>query len=689
MSDSQNIFNTMVENGKAIVAGRCYINTPLSGEIDLSTLRDKNINELWFVKGTINQLYNFPDGLKKLVIKKNEISHIPVNELTNLAVLDAADNEIRDIDLSLIPSLTHVNLSHNKLINIGTLPPNLVELVVDHNPDLKMVDLDGAESCVKLSWRGKSKVNIHGASNRKCDIKLDDGAQIVNSPKRVSADVLYPDPTEAFEKYYELKAEYDASKKAGIKKIMMTAKLNRQERIKRSRQFVPKCVNCKRNGGTHFERKRDAVLVAYCGVATLPCDLKIEIRLGDNADQMETIQYFEDEAQKIKDEIVKLKLDTLFNYVPEEVSVKKFTELSNKLNNPVIAKQLTEYRQFFEQQQYNPEKNHLIKETMDGIYNKMADVRRIMIEYRKYGSNPTLMGDIGELLVEIDTDIKMVRRIKYPIMEMVAGAKNEQLLKQKTYEMTSFIEPEVVAFQYGNKQWQTEAQLEAQAQAEAHAAWIQAELDAVFLPSPDSVDESVDYDQQSPEYMGSPADYDQRSPEYMGSPTDYVKNSPEMAPYIVVGDSIEWNDDRYKSAWFNIPHYYRLKLLADPDWMHETLDSMVLSKENSLQDIRKPTKRIEIRPVDVVLPPDLQIPPTITSTGEMDFGNARINGLVNKFDEDQKRILLSDIQNEPIPDDGNSPRKYGLQPRTHEMTAEEKASFTNMLQQMLNSGLKY
>jgi len=64
MSDSQNIFNTMVKNGKAIVAGRCYINTPLSGEIDLSVLSDKNIRELWFVKGTINQLYNFPNGLK-------------------------------------------------------------------------------------------------------------------------------------------------------------------------------------------------------------------------------------------------------------------------------------------------------------------------------------------------------------------------------------------------------------------------------------------------------------------------------------------------------------------------------------------------------------------------------------------------------------------------------------------------
>lgn len=669
MSGSQDIFNKMVTNGKAIVAGRCYINTPLSGEIDLSGLRDKNISELWFVKGTINQLYNFPDGLKKLVIRENKITQIPVNELTHLAVLDAAHNEIRDVELSLMLSLTHVNLAHNKLVNIGTLPPKLVELVVDHNPDLKMVDLDGADSCVKLSWRGKAKVNIHGASKRKCDIKLDDGAQIGGAPKRISSDVLYPDPTEAFEKYYELKAEYDESKKKHINQIMKMPRLSRQERIKRARQFEPKCVNCKRNGGTHFERKRDAVLVAYCGVATIPCDLKIEIRLGDNADQMETIQYFEDEAQKIKDDIVKLKLDTLFNYVEEDVSVKRFTELSSKLNDPVIAKQLTEYKQFFEQQQYNPEKNHLIKETMGGIYNKMADIRRIMVEYRKYGSNPTLMGDIGELLVEIDTDIKMIRRLKYPIMEMVAGVKNEQLLKQKTYEMTSFIEPEVVAFQYGNIQGLAEAE------AEAKAAWIQAELDAVFLPSP------------SPDESAEP--YNQKSPEYLGSPNGYKKDSPEMAPYIVVGNSIEWNDPKYESAWFNIPHYYRLKLMADPDWMRDTLDSMVLSNESVLPDIRKPTKRIEVRPDEIVFPADLQIPPAITSTGEMDFGNARINELANKLDEDQKRLLLSEIQNEPIPDDGTLPRKYGLRPRTRAMTAEEKASFTNMLQQMLKSGLKY
>jgi len=234
--------------------------------------------------------------------------------------------------------------------------------------------------------------------------------------------------------------------------------------------------------------------------------------------------------------------------------------------------------------------------------------------------------------------------------------------------MTSFIEPEVVAFQYGNKQWQTEE--------EAEAARIEAEVEEFFQASPDS-------------RLGSPVDYIQESPEYLGSPVDYVKESPEMAPYIVVGDSIEWNDPKYKSAWSNIPHYYRLKLMADPDWMRDTLDSMVLSNENALPDIRKPTKIIDIKPGDVVLPADLQIPPSITSTGEMDFGNARINELVNKFDEDQKRILLSQVQNEPIPDDGIRPRKYGVQPRTHPMTAEEKAGFTTMLQQMLNSGLKY
>ena len=666
--DSQKIFDKLVGGGKAIVSGRCYVNTPLAGDIDLSQLRGKGISELWFQKGDINQLYNFPDSLKRLVVRENKLSSIPVNELTNLAILDAEANQISDVDLSMMPNLTFANLSKNKLRSVANLPPKMVEIVVDYNPNLNTIDLEGAESCNKVSCRGKPQITIIGA-NKRCNIRTDDGAYIrrggakKRNPTSESTNILYPDPIEAFDKYYKLKSDYEASRKQGISKIMLMRKPIK-ERLKLARQFVPKCINCKRKGGTVFERRRDAVLIALCGVSTIPCDLNIEIRLGDNADQADTIKYFEETAQKIKDDIMKLKLDTLFNYVSEDYSVEMFTKLSNSLNDPSITKYLSEYKQFYDSQYYNPETNKIIKDTMSGIYNKLADIRRILDEYRKNGANRSMLADIGQLQLEIDTDTKMIRRLKYPVIEMIQDShSNSRKLIQKTYEIHNFIEPEVVRFQYGSIVQQP------------------------LASNPD--DDVIDYVPNSPEYnppVSETNDY------------DYVPNSPELAPYIIYDYGIEWNNQDYKNAWNKLPKYHQNELLNDPDWLKETLESMVKNQAIDVNEIiqqignnrRKPMRQKMAAPVnDLILPSNLAIPPLISETGELDFGNESINKLVSQLSGEQKHVLVDKIQFVPIPDDGSVPRKYGVQPRTGNMTAEEKSEFTSMLEQMLKPRLRY
>jgi len=667
-NNSQKIFDKLVGGGKAIVSGRCYINSPLAGDIDLSKLRGKGVSELWFQKGDINQLYNFPDSLKRLVIRENKLASIPANELTNLAILDAESNQISDIDLSMMPILTFANLSKNNLHNVANLPPKMVEIVVDYNPNLNTIDLEGADSCNKVSCRGKPQITIIGA-NKRCNIRTDDGAHIrrggakKRNPTTESDEVLYPDPIEAFDKYYKLKSDYEASKKQGIDKIMLMRK-PLKERLKLARQHVPKCINCKRKGGTIFQRRRDAVLIALCGVSTIPCGLNIEIQLGDNADQADTIKYFEENAQKIKDDIIKLKLDTLFGYVNEEESVEMFTKLANSLNDPSITKHLSEYKQFYESQYYNPETNKIIKDTMAGIYNKLADIRRILDEYRKNGANRSMLSDIGQLQLEIDTDTKMIRRLKYPVIEMVQDSdSNSRKLVQKTYEIRNFIEPDVVRFNMGKF------------------------VDQLQASNPEVDD--FDYVPNSPEY----------NPPVSETPGfDYVPNSPELAPYIIYDYGIEWNNQDYKNAWNKLPKYHQKELMNDPEWMKETLESMVANEAIDVNEIieqignnrRKPMRQKMAVPAnDLVLPSNLAIPPLILETGELDFGNESVNKLVSQLSEVQKRVLIDKIQFEPIPDDGSVPRKYGVQPRTGNMTTVEKSEFTSMVQQMLKPRLRY
>jgi hypothetical protein len=138
--------------------------------------------------------------------------------------------------------------------------------------------------------------------------------------------------------------------------------------------------------------------------------------------------------------------------------------------------------------------------------------------------------------------------------------------------------------------------------------------------------------------------------------------------------------------------------MNDPDWMKETLESMVANESIDVNEIiqqigdnrRKPMRRKQDVPNnDFILPSNMAIPPLITETGELDFGNESINKLVSQLAEEQKRVLIDQIESEPIPDDGSVPRKYGVRPRTGKMTTDEKSEFINMVQQMLKPRVRY
>ena len=621
---SQDLFNKMVsDGGKAIVGGRCYINKPLSGDIDTSELKGLGISELWFSKGGITSLNGLPDGLKRLVVRENQLNSLPIHELPNLVILDAESNNIEDENLESLLNLSHINLAKNRLRQVRDLPPKLIEANFDYNPDLNSVDLESAKSCKKMSCRGSKAITIHCANNE-CNIITDDGARIRRGggPKKAvkaSETIAYPDPEEAFDKYYQLKADYEESIKKAIRKIKGAEKMPKQERIKKTRQYMPKCVSCDRNGGTHFDRSMDKVLTARCAVKSNPCELHIEIKLGDDMEPRETIDYFEQYIAKIKDNIIRLKLDTLFNYVSENESVDKFTKLSGNLNNPALTKQLSEYKHFFENQMNNPETNQTIRTITERIYERLADIHQILNEYRQNSENKRLMKDIGRILAEIDMDTKTLRRLKYPIMEMIEDRDGYQVLKQKSYDLQSYVEPEVVHFRYGSKRKDTGDKT------------IQSNKSIVY-ESELLQDELSDYVQVSPEFK--PA-----------------------LPYEQTGSTVVWNDAVYKAVWTRLPQKYQELLLRHSGLMRETLD--VLAEKYAITKSFVP---------EFVLPRDTLIPPNISGTADLDFGNIIINDLVSRLTEIQRNILANEVR-------GN--------PRTAPMTEQEKNVLGNNLKQML------
>ena len=140
-----------------------------------------------------------------------------------------------------------------------------------------------------------------------------------------TTNVSKADYVDALNEYYGYKHRYDSKfeeEKNAVKHsdtLTLQQKRAKIMRIKRNR----KCVACGQTGGTHFTNE-DGVLRAQCGNRSQPCSLRIEIVKG----KFMSLEALANEslrtADVLKDQIIKTKLDLLFNYTTEEEALRQF-----------------------------------------------------------------------------------------------------------------------------------------------------------------------------------------------------------------------------------------------------------------------------------------------------------------------------------------------------------------------------
>ena len=123
----------------------------------------------------------------------------------------------------------------------------------------------------------------------------------------------------AYKHQYDKKFEEDKNTVKNSDALTLSQKRAKIMRIKRNR----KCVACGQSGGTHFTNE-DGVLRAACGNRSQPCSLRIEIVKGKFMSLEELADASLRTADVLKDQIIKTKLDLLFNYVTEEEALRQF-----------------------------------------------------------------------------------------------------------------------------------------------------------------------------------------------------------------------------------------------------------------------------------------------------------------------------------------------------------------------------
>ena len=189
--------------------------------------------------------------------------------------------------------------------------------------------------------------------------------------------------------------------------------------------MIPKCVQCKQLGGTIFTNKNNTYY-AVCGNKRSPCNLNIEIYNGKYYNTYELLDTFgSEELVRIRTDIICQKMDNLFKYDNENVSLKKFKEnmedftIMNDEYNELVGKNNNLYKDEI--------RVEMAARKTQQIYRLISSIKELITQYKKDGNSQLLKAAVEIQVKELDPEINNLRHLHYEIMEveLKKGKKNK------------------------------------------------------------------------------------------------------------------------------------------------------------------------------------------------------------------------------------------------------------------------
>lgn len=359
----------------------------LHGDLDFSVIRNSGfmfVHTVILSEGEITSVVNLPEGITHFTCAKNFLTTLEKLP-SSLQKLEVPYNYIEAIDLSPCRVLDHANLSNNRLRELKDLPRELTELTVDHN-ELALVKLTGLKKLKALNVSNNKITVIEDLPENITDFQMENNPsiQFINSPvvpvkkheNLVEQEIRY---NESLVQYFRMKNEYEGKLFEMRKKAFKSVGSKKAGR-KLAQEVRAKCIHCARPVGTIFTVK-DNRYIALCGDAANPCALNIELYRGEFSSLNDLIYTFKEDIEAIKEKIICLKLDTLFDYVSGDKSTALFKEeLENYNIDNRIFKELTDKH---DENYSNEHKKDLIERKRNTIFMYAEQIANLIEEYKK------------------------------------------------------------------------------------------------------------------------------------------------------------------------------------------------------------------------------------------------------------------------------------------------------------------
>lgn len=417
--------------------------------------------------------------------------------------------------------------------------------------------------------------------------------------------------------YFRLKEKFEHQNMLNKKKIINNITLSKREKRAEYLKLMPKCVNCKRPSrkGTIFTNtftpstdNTDAfrILKASCGVLADPCNLNIQINLGQYELLDEMITNIRNEIIEYKNKIINDKNKLLFGLITTETAISNFEENKDYVNN--LTSIYEQYLETWNETVENPQKKVEMNETQVLIYENINGIKEC-IKKMNETNNVQFAGDAANIYHNVLMPLLIKnRQLKYSENKVFSDdISNTCRLIQKKYT------PNDILFSgYASKVVSYDVGLKAKSKKDAKKKPLLI----------------IESDSEEPQNIKN-----------LSKKIQLIPGTIDDEPIIGKGeDGIDWNEPEYKNLWSKLPVKLKAAFKLNIDWMKEFMNKCVNERINSPPGFNG---------CKLTTPPNIVIPPRIMENGQYDFGVSIYNEAFNKLPETLKKMYLTFYKEDP------------------------------------------
>jgi hypothetical protein len=403
-----------------------HVKDALHGDIDFSLLHTIGFTFLHTIilqEGEITSIRNIPETVHTFICPKNllfDMDDLP----TSLTHLEIPYNYLTRFTFANTPKLRIFHAEHNHIETLEQFSPELTEIYIHHNR-LAHLDLRGLPNLKTLNISNNPITVIENLPENIVDFMMDNTPSI-EFRNSVSIPDIEPDKTDeesaqqninyvdALQKYFQLKNKYETELHKARRNAFESVK-SKKEGKRRALEVKPKCIKCRRAVGSVFAKK-DEKYVAFCGDEVQPCALHIELFCGSPSSIVDYVYLFKDDVDDIKEDIIQQKLDTLFSYVSEEKSIKKFKKTieSFTFDNELYLDLIKRYNE----NHFNETKNELIHKKKEHIFKLIEQIRILLKEYEESENREILKTAVQLQVNSLLPETRNLRLLESELMEI-------------------------------------------------------------------------------------------------------------------------------------------------------------------------------------------------------------------------------------------------------------------------------